>query len=124
MTRKIFWQYYEETGLEIPDYFPLKIFRDYEDRKVDTWRRFFLANKAHFIDEGEMLKVEIDEIFKNSNNKAKQKETLLNFLDESCLATDSTIGVHWFLKKEAFYKFIDCTPTVIENAKSFFGKWF
>ena len=124
MTRKIFWQYYEETGLEIPDYFPLKIFRDYEDRKVDTWRRFFFANKAHFIDESEMLKVEIDEIFKNSNNKTKQKETLLNFLDESCLATDSTIGVHWFLKKEAFYKFIDYTPTVIENAKSFFGKWF
>ena len=123
-TRKIFWQYYDETGLEIPDYFPLKIFRDYEDRKVDTWRRFFFANKAHFIDEGEMLKVEIDEIFKNSNNKAKQKETLLNFLDESCLAADSTVGVHWFLKKEAFYKFIDYTPSVIENAKSFLGKWF
>ena len=124
MTRKIFWQYYDETGLEIPNYFPLKIFRDYENRKVETWRRFYFANKAHFIDEGEMLKVEIDEIFKNSNNKAKQKETLLNFLDESCLAADSTIGVHWFLKKDAFYKFIDYTPSVIENAKSFLGKWF
>lgn len=124
MTRKIFWQYYDETGLDIPDYFPLKIFRDYENRKVETWRRFYFANKAHFIDEGEMLKVEIDEIFKNSNNKAKQKETLLNFLDESCLAADSTVGVHWFLKKEAFFKFIDYTPSVIESAKNSISKWF
>lgn len=117
LTRKIFLSYYEESGVEVPKYFPREIFSDYEGRKIETWRRLFFANKNCFIDNGEIIQVNIDEIFKNSTNVKAQKDKLINFLDETCIETVDT-GVNWFLKKDEFYKFIDYQPSFVENIKN------
>lgn len=60
----------------------------YETRKVETWRKLFFANQNCFIEKGATIQVNIDEIFKNSTNVKPQKEKLINFLDETCIASD------------------------------------
>lgn len=117
LTRKIFLNYYAESGVKVPKFFPRKIFSDYEGRKIETWRRLFFANRNCFIDNGDTIQVNIDEIFRNSTNVKAQKDKLINFLDETCIETVDT-GVNWFLKKEEFYKFIDYQPSFVENIKS------
>ncbi len=118
LTRKIFLNYYEESGVKVPKYFPRQIFSDYDNRKVKTWKELFKANRNFFIDTGEKIQVNIDEIFKNSPNVKTQKDRLINFLDENCIASDFGIGVNWFLKKAEFYKFIDYQPTFLEKFKN------
>ncbi len=120
LTRKIFLSYYEESGVDVPKYFPREIFSDYETRKVETWRRLFFANKSCFIDKGDTIQVNIDEIFKNSTNVKAQKDKLINFLDETCIASDFGIGVNRFLKKKEFYRFIDYEPSLLEKFKNIF----
>ena len=120
LTRKIFLSYYAESGVEVPKYFPREIFYDYEKRKVETWRKLFFANKNCFIDNGDTIQVNIDEIFRNSTNVKAQKDKLINFLNETCIASDFGIGVNWFLKRDEFYKFIDYQPTFWEKCRKFF----
>ncbi len=122
LTRKIFLNYYEESGVEVPKYFPREIFSDYETRKVETWRKLFFANKNCFIDKGSTIQVNIDEIFRNSTNVKAQKDKLINFLDETCIASDFGIGVNWFLKKDEFYKFIEYEPSLLEKFKNIFNR--
>lgn len=105
--------------MEVPDYFPREIFSDYESRKVETWRSFFYANRKYFTDKGDVLQVNIDEIFRNSGNVKEQKDRLVNFLDETCFASDFGVGVHWFLRKDEFYRFIGYQPPLFERAKNY-----
>lgn len=122
LTRKIFLSYYAESGVEVPKYFPREIFNDYDNRKVKTWRDLFFANKNCFIDKGDKIQVNIDEIFRNSTNVKTQKDRLINFLDETCIASDFGIGVNWFLKKDEFYKFIDYEPSIFEKFRNIFNR--
>lgn len=124
LTRKIFLSYYNECAMDVPNYFPHKIFSDYKNKKVDTWRKLFFGNKDCFIIRDKEIQVNIDEIFRNSTNAKNQKEMLLNFLDETCLETTLGVGVNWFLKKEEFYKFIGYEPTTFEKTKNFLQKIF
>ena len=41
-----------------------------------------------------------------------------------CLASDSGVGVNWFLRKKEFYNFIDYKPTFFESAKNSLQKIF
>ena len=124
LTRKIFLDYYAESNIQVPEYFPRQIFHDYEDRKAAEWRQLFFANRQCFIDKGDTIQVNIDEIFRNSRDAKNKQNKLLNFLDEVCLASDSGIGVNWFLRKEEFYKFINYQPTFFESAKNSLQKIF
>lgn len=123
-TRKIFLDYYAESKVEVPEYFPRQIFHDYEDRKATEWRQLFFANRNCFIDKGDTIQVNIDEIFRNSRDAKNKQDKLLNYLDEVCLASDSGIGVNWFLRKKEFYNFIDYKPTWLESAKHSLQKIF
>lgn len=124
MTRKIFLQYYTECKIEVPEYFPEKIFHDYTERKITEWRQLFFANRHCFIDKGDIIQVNIDEIFRNSRDAKSKQDKLLNYLDEVCLASDSGIGVNWFLRKKEFYNFIDYKPSLLETAKNSLKKIF
>ena len=124
LTRKIFLKYYDECNMEIPKYFPRRIFRDYTDKQVETWRKLFFGNKDCFIIKGDEIQVNIDEIFRNSTKADKQKEMLINFLDETCLSATPGVGVNWFLRKDEFYKFIGYEPTTFERTKNFFQRFF
>lgn len=117
-TRKIFLDYYAECKVQVPEYFPRQIFHDYEDRKITEWRQLFFANRNCFLDKGDTIQVNIDEIFRNSRDAKNKQDKLLNYLDEVCLASDSGIGVNWFFKKKEFYNFINYQPTFFETAKT------
>lgn len=124
LTRKIFLNYYAECKVEVPEYFPRQIFHDYEDRKATEWRQLFFANRYCFVDKGDIIQVNIDEIFRNSRDAKNKQDKLLNYLDEVCLASDSGIGVNWFLRKKEFYNFINYKPSLIETAKHSLQKIF
>ena len=122
--RKIFLEYYAVCNIEVPRYFPRGLFNDYSNRKVDIWRNLFFANKKYFIVNGDIIQVNIDEIFRNSRNAKDQKEKLLNHLDEICFADKPDIGVNWFLRKDEFFRFIDYEPNAFETAKNFLQRFF
>ena len=103
LARKIFKDYYKECGIEIPIYFPERIFNDYEQRKVNIWRNLFSAHNQFFKENAKgTLYVYLDEIFKNSKTK-KDRDIAINFLDETCIIENNAILE---LNKEKFYKFI------------------
>jgi len=124
LTRKIFLHYHSECKMKVPEYFPQQIFHDYEYRKTTEWRQLFFANRQCFIDKGDTIPVNIDEIFRNSRDAKNKQDKLLNYLDEVCLASDSGVGVNWFLRKDEFYKFINYQPTFFETAKTSLQKIF
>lgn len=109
--------------MEVPEYFPREIFKDYLKKQVEAWSDLFSANRNCFIVKGDEIQVNIDEIFRNSTKAVPQKEKLLNFLDETCIARDPHVGVNWFLRKNAFYKFIGYTPTAFEKVKNTLQKF-
>lgn len=100
--REIFKDYYTECGMDIPAWFPNQIFEDYEVRKVSVWKNLFETYPNYFKDNGDTLFVYIDEICKNS--KRNQRETLLNFLDDTCIKENNVVLE---LHKEKFYQFIN-----------------
>jgi NgoFVII restriction endonuclease len=99
--RNIFVQYYKETGLELPEWFPTRIFNDYEERGKRMWKNVFAAHREAFkINEiGDSIFIDIN---KFSNNE-KQRNTLIQYLNASSIQEESAILV---VLKKPFYDFI------------------
>ena len=121
--RKIFLEYYAVCNIEVPRYFPRGLFNDYANKKVDIWRKLFISHKNCFRVKGDVIQVNIDEIFRNSYNVKDQKEKLLNCLDETCFVENSDIGVSWFLRKKEFFKFIDYEQGTFESVTNFLQRF-
>lgn len=116
-TRKIFKDYYRESGLEIPSYFPEQLFHDYEDRQKATWESVWKVSRDAFVDKGDgNLYCRIDELCKNTS----QKKRLRNLLPDICLTGDSEIV--WKLDKNEFYKFVGFKPIKEKIREMFLGK--
>jgi len=101
--REIFKDYYNEAGLEIPTWLPEKQFNDYADRKINVWSNLFDAQRQYFKENDKgTIYVYIDEILKNAKTK-KEKDSLINFLDETCIIENNVVLE---LNKKKFYDFI------------------
>lgn len=101
--REIFKDYYYEAGLELPTWFPEKQFDDYTGRKINVWSNLFDAQREYFKEnEKGTIYVYIEEILKNARTK-KEKDSLINFLDETCIIENNVVLE---LNKQKFYDFI------------------
>ena len=116
--RTIFKQYYAEIEMDLPKWFPEKVFHDYESRKVSVWKNLFETYPQYFKDNGDTLFVYIDEICKNS--KRNQRENLQNFLDDTCVKENNVVIE---LHKKKFFEFINHRERfgLMQQIKDFFG---
>lgn len=117
LARKIFRDYYKECDMEMPHYFPEAPFYDYDERKRHAWRQLYIYNRAYFHDMGETIRLDIASLLKfaTGSNTDKKREQWRNYLDETCWAADTSVGVYWFLKKKEFFNFIEHEPTLFEK---------
>lgn len=100
--RLIFKDYYTESGLEIPHWFPENKFNDYDERGKFIWRELYRSHQQYFdVREDNSIFINIDE-FGNQTNKDKTNK--INFLPPECIIEDSPVLV---INKDLFFKFIE-----------------
>jgi hypothetical protein len=103
MAREIFKEYYEECGLDLPEWFPTQPFFDYEQRGRIIWKTLYINNRDSFIDKNDGTIYVDTNIFKNPT----EKERSVNFLGNGCIKEDNQVLL---LKSEMFYKYIGVKP--------------
>lgn len=103
LAREIFKDYYNESNIEVPEWFPKQPFFDYEERGKTIWRELYSNYKDSFKDKGDGTIYVDGVIFKNP----KEKENCVNFLGYGCLKEDIQILL---LDSDIFYKYIGVKP--------------
>ncbi|WP_108671387.1 hypothetical protein [Peribacillus acanthi] len=111
--REIFKDYFSECGMDVPPWFPERIFNDFDNRGKLIWREHFRTNREYFdVRHDNSIFIRIDEFAQNP----KDKRNITNFLPPDCIQEDSSILV---VSKEIFFKFIGVN---IKHDKSLFSK--
>lgn len=102
IARKIFKDYYRETGLEVPEYFPTAPFNDYKIRGKNMWKTLLNENQEIFRynKEDDLLIVTLNNIM-NDN----EKQNYLNYIDVACIKED--MGLHTILHAALFFDWLD-----------------
>lgn len=100
IARQIFLDYYNETGLKKPDWFPNKPFFDYEQRGKTLWKTLYQTKKQYFRERNDGT-IYVDAMLFNNNKK--EKDNCLNYLGIGCIKEDNQILL---LNAENFYSFI------------------
>jgi hypothetical protein len=106
--RAIFKDYYREAGLELPEWFPMQIFTDYEARGRKLWRQTFTEYQSAFHEN-----IAEDTIFVETSvfcEHPKQRRVYINYLEQGCILEDSVILV---LARQKFLTFIGHEPNDI-----------
>lgn len=102
LAREIFLEYYNETGIRIPQYFPYQVFRDYEERGREIWRNLYRQFGEHFVP----LEEDVDRMFvdiQKFSNGQKDREQKIHLLPVECIAEDHNLLL---LKTDAFFQYI------------------
>ncbi|RKJ40838.1 hypothetical protein D7X33_36250 [Butyricicoccus sp. 1XD8-22] len=119
--REIFIEYYKECEMEVPKWFPMKRFNDYDERGKFIWRELYRSHKQAFdIREDNTILIKIEEFGDRTNRDRANK---INFLPPECIIEDSPVLV---INKELFFNFIEMSEkeekTFLGRIKSFFSK--
>jgi hypothetical protein len=111
VARQIFLEYYQNTGMKVPDYFPTQRFEDYQSLASREWREIFFHRRDEFeiIEHENKIRYEIEK-----HKKGKEKQTLIQMLPHDAVISDNDILV---LQQDIFYEFIG-----IENEKNWWDK--
>lgn len=114
IARKIFKDYYEETGLELPKCFPTGPFNDYKIRGKNMWTTLLNENPEIFRynKEDNQLIVTLTKIM--NDNK---KQNYLNYIDVSCIKED--MGLHTILHGTLFFDWLDIKNPFVKKKKWF-----
>lgn len=119
--REVFIEYYKEYEMEVPKWFPMKRFNDYDERGKFIWRELYRSHKQAFdIREDNTILIKIEEFGDRTNRDRANK---INFLPPECIIEDSPVLV---INKELFFNFIEMSEkeekTFLGRIKSFFSK--
>ncbi|MDQ0254129.1 hypothetical protein J2S74_001502 [Evansella vedderi] len=102
VAREIFIEYYKESEMDIPAWFPMKKFNDYDERGKFIWRELYRSHKQAFdIREDNTILIKIEEFGDRTNRDRANK---INFLPPEVIIEDSPVLV---INKEQFFSFID-----------------
>ncbi|WP_442598199.1 phospholipase D family protein [Neobacillus sp. D3-1R] len=121
IAREVFVQYYKECEMEIPKWFPMKKFNDYDERGKFIWRELYRSHKQVFdIRDDNTILIKIEEFGDRTN---KERANKINFLPPECIIEDSPVLV---INKEIFFKFIEMSEkeekSFVQKIKSLFSK--
>jgi hypothetical protein len=101
VAREIFRNYYEDCGVEVPEWLDFKEHFDYQNRGRETWLNWYANNKSSFRENKDsMLYINTNDIWGNN----KEVEKFINYLDKDSIASYSAPML--LLNKTPFYKYI------------------
>lgn len=102
IAREVFMEYYKECEMEIPKWFPMKRFNDYDERGKFIWRELYRSHKQVFdIRDDNTILIKIEEFGDRTN---KERANKINFLPPECIIEDSPVLV---INRELFFNFIE-----------------
>ncbi len=99
VAREIFQEYYEETKLPKPSFFPDQMINDYYERGKKIWADLYTERKKAFTVRKNELRVKKDDLFKDP----KERKTNMNYLPPEVVIEETGILV---LDKKRFFSFI------------------
>lgn len=109
VVREIFKEYFEIAQVDIPKYFPMDLYSDYETRGKNMWRTLFDQAKESFIykyskDMKEAtLTINLRELMSGINSK-QDAQVYMNYLRQDIFIEDA--GVYVVLRANPFYEWI------------------
>lgn len=106
IVRKIFWEYFIISKMEIPACFPNQLYRDYEYRGKNMWKTLYQQTKDRFVYSPK--KGEKEATFtlnlKDMTTGVKDVQVYMNYLRQDILVEEA--GMYVVLKAEAFCDWI------------------
>lgn len=108
IVREVFKEYYAVAQTELPKYFPLDLYSDYESRGRDMWRTLYDQETENFIykDSKDLkeptLTINLKELMP-ANNK-QEAQVYMNYLRQDIFIEDA--GVYVVLRAKLFYDWI------------------
>lgn len=99
VAREIFREYYEETGLPKPPFFPDQPINDYYERGRNIWSKFYTTHKKFFTVHKRELWVNMDELVKDP----AEKKANISYLPPDVVIEETGVLV---LDKKRFFSFI------------------
>lgn len=106
IVRKIFWEYFIISKMEIPACFPNQLYRDYEYRGKNMWKTLYQQTKDRFV--YSTKKGEKEATFtlnlKDMTTGVKDVQVYMNYLRQDILVEEA--GMYVVLKADAFCDWI------------------
>ena len=100
--RDIFKEYYKESNIPLPGWFPEKKFSDYLERGQRLWRELYKSHSDSFDFRKEnTVLVHIDNF---ASQTRRDRDTLVNYLPSECIIEDSSVLL---LNQESFKEYIE-----------------
>ncbi len=105
-TRQIFREYYRIAGMEVPDYMPTKLYRDYANRGREMWKVLFRKDQSSFDyrEKGKDGKPELAVNLKEITTGSKDVNVYMNYLKQDLLV--EAAGIYTILHADGFFEWI------------------
>jgi HKD family nuclease len=101
VARIIFKEYYQQTGLSQPPYFPEGKLNDYYERGKQIWKNLYIQNKKAFKNRKNKVFVNIDEL--TIKGERKSRKILISYLPTDIVDEETGVLV---LDRKKFFSFI------------------
>ncbi|MBH8609120.1 phospholipase D family protein [Thermoactinomyces sp. CICC 10521] len=101
VARLIFKEYYQQTGLSQPPYFPEGKLNDYYERGKLIWRNLYIQNKKAFKNRKDKVFVNIDEL--TTKGERKSRKILISYIPADIVDEETGVLV---LDRKKFFSFI------------------
>ena len=104
--REIFKEYYRIAEMDIPDYMPTRLYRDYANRGREMWKVLFQQDQTSFTytEKGKTGKAELVVNLKDIANGVKDVNVYMNYLRQDLLV--EAAGIYTILRAEEFFEWI------------------
>ncbi len=104
--REIFRDYYRIAGMDVPDYMPKKLFRDYANRGREMWKVLFQQDQASFTynEKGKTGKPELVVNLKEITAGSRDVNVYMNYLRQDLLV--EAAGIYTILRADGFFEWI------------------
>lgn len=104
--RSVFLDYFNETGIQIPQWFSLSRIDDYYLRGKQLWERLYRMKSKGFKEDKSSNEITIDDdiVFGNKLSVNKEKRECLQYLSSGIVKEDKGLVV---LNRKKFFSFID-----------------
>lgn len=104
--RRIFEEYYNVAGLEVPAYMPKKLYRDYANRGREMWKVLFQQDQSSFTykEIGKDGKPELVVNLKEITTGTKDTNVYMNYLKQDLLV--EAAGIYTILRADGFFEWI------------------
>ena len=106
ITRQIFREYYQIAGIDVPEYMPQKLYKDYVVRGREMWKVLFQQDQSSFTyrEHGKDGRPELMVNLKEITSGVRDMSVYMNYLKQDLLV--EAAGIYTILHAEGFFEWI------------------